>query len=324
MLEKKPGGWAKLDCGGAQGFSRPELLGESKPNLGPLLEQARSAKRTALDRLNLAIRAASLVPGQEEATRLIKALFFDAEFENLATARKKGGNPRTLEVACPGPCPGHDPAPCLEKQDNPQGDFARAVMRGEDVVRLRELHDYADWQVEAGHFTWGDEARTRLTFQVENEYHAPPMPALYLALVGKAPDAAHPKPAYVDPKAAEEEDGPAPAPADVEKVLADCKAEVGTSCDVALFQACVESADDLTACDEQHSECSNTVMRTCGEATGGCESSCESCKRSCASAPRPPDCLQACARRAARCKLAAGEEARIGGNSCDADAARCR
>lgn len=201
VVSEPGGGWAQVKCGpGLDGYLKLEFLGPSKPELAPLLEQAKSASLDAKQRLNFALRAAALAPDNADARALVKQLFFDTEFDSLKEVRaqrevvrekrskSKAGKARLAHEVQARP---FHVAPCTKKEIaeciiGPPGamDFETAVVRGNDAVHIIGSKDSAHWEIESGALSWND-AHDQVTFTVEKEYHQPPNAPLYTSLSGK-------------------------------------------------------------------------------------------------------------------------------------------
>jgi hypothetical protein len=313
VLEEKKDGWAHLKCGDDQGYSKLELLGEAKPELAPLLEQAKAAK-TAQDKLNFALRAATLVPANDEAHQLVKQSFFDAEFESLAQVRaKRKKNAAPLRVEKTSCASSTTPYACMEQLDRDDRPF-RVVPKDNDLVMVYEIRNFAEWRVVSGKFSVAMRPGAQeLTFKMENEYYSAPTPALFIALRGFAPK--DPKPSWID------QTGDYGRPVDhddLEALIKDCSVRRDdrcTSLDGSYFQNCSQDAK-ADPCEAPAERCGQECTNACDSARAGCVSKCDDCKSKCDSNPKKDDCVRTCAIAAHRCNVRASETVQTCGDDC--------
>lgn len=98
-FEPAQGEWLKVCCGGKPGFVSASLVGPEKPSADIYRAEAQDAQRPLAQRLEGALRAATLVPEDAGLRKLLGELFYQRHLE-LAAADKKPRQPRTFRSRC--------------------------------------------------------------------------------------------------------------------------------------------------------------------------------------------------------------------------------
>jgi hypothetical protein len=201
VLREQGGGWAEVHCDpDVEGFAKLEFLGPTKPELAPLLEQAKSASLDLKQRMNFALRAAALVPDNGDARSLVKQYFFDTEFDSLKDlrtqreamrAKKASSKARKARMAQEVSARPFRFARCTAQQQvqdcllsHGDSDFETAVVRGNDAVIIFGGNDVAFWDIQSGSVAWND-SHDSVTFTVEKKFNQQPNGPLYTSLSGK-------------------------------------------------------------------------------------------------------------------------------------------
>jgi len=99
VSEKLPGEWLKVRCGGKEGYASAPLLGPEKPSLDKLKAEAKNPKLKLAQRLDSALRAASLAPEDAALQKQLGTLFFEHNLQ-LAAASKKPATKREFSCGC--------------------------------------------------------------------------------------------------------------------------------------------------------------------------------------------------------------------------------
>jgi hypothetical protein len=100
VAEQTPEGWARVRCGALAGWTRAELLSATRPTLEPLLARARDRALSSKERLEAALRAVALAPGNAEADALLRETFFATEWKHLEASLAKGSRAQHFATSC--------------------------------------------------------------------------------------------------------------------------------------------------------------------------------------------------------------------------------
>jgi hypothetical protein len=158
LLGNEKRGWVHLKCGELQGYTLGRFLKSDKPELQPLLDQAKATDKPAQERLNSALRAVALKPDNSEATNLLRSTFIEAEFAAMDKYRqdKKTLAGRNAQVKCHSQ---KDIEACtLKAVEATVFDWHVWKVRAKDFVSVMQRNDQL--HVMAGEFKPGDKAKT--------------------------------------------------------------------------------------------------------------------------------------------------------------------
>ncbi|HLL06059.1 MAG TPA: SH3 domain-containing protein [Myxococcaceae bacterium] len=151
VSEKLPGEWLKVRCGEKEGYASAPLLGPEKPSLEKLKAEANNPKLKLEQRLDSALRAASLAPEDAALQKQLGALFFERNLQ-LAAASKKPKVKRTFECGC---YPQDDAPACIARcsgmslrnvkmrSETRKNLFVAAISNGENVTVYRGAYRYS-------------------------------------------------------------------------------------------------------------------------------------------------------------------------------------
>ncbi len=99
VSEKPQDEWLKVRCGEKEGYVSAPLLGPQKPSLDKLKAEAKNPKLKLEQRLDSALRAASLAPEDAALQKQLGTLFFERNLQ-LAAASKKPAAKREFTCGC--------------------------------------------------------------------------------------------------------------------------------------------------------------------------------------------------------------------------------
>jgi len=151
VSEKLPGEWLKVRCGEKEGYASAPLLGPEKPSLEKLKAEANNPKLKLEQRLDSALRAASLAPEDATLQKQLGALFFERNLQ-LAVASKKPKAKREFTCDC---YPQDDALACVTRcsalglrniktrAEIRKNFFVSAVSNGQSVVVYRGTYRHS-------------------------------------------------------------------------------------------------------------------------------------------------------------------------------------
>ncbi|HLL04120.1 MAG TPA: hypothetical protein VK539_26275 [Myxococcaceae bacterium] len=127
-LESPQTEWHKVRCGDKEGYISVSLLGEEKPSLEKLKAEAADPQRKLAQRVESALRAATLAPEEDSLRKQLGELFVERNFELLAGAKQPPIGPK-FEY----PCDSEDGVPhcILENMGFVQQARRRVMTRGQ-------------------------------------------------------------------------------------------------------------------------------------------------------------------------------------------------
>lgn len=99
VTEKPSAEWLKVRCGEKEGYASAALLGPEKPSLEKLKAEANNPKLKLQQRVDSALRAASLAPEDAALQKQLGTLFFELNLQ-LTAASKKPALKRTFSCRC--------------------------------------------------------------------------------------------------------------------------------------------------------------------------------------------------------------------------------
>ncbi|MCY1021372.1 hypothetical protein [Pyxidicoccus sp. MSG2] len=159
-LESAQGEWRRVRCGDKEGFASISLLGAEPPSLEKLKAEAHDPHLKFAQRLDSALRAASLAPEDVGLRKELGELFFERNFELLAGLKKPLKGPM-LESQCSS----NDATDCIrESAGFVRGVKRRAVTKGQTFVVA--VGDAEKVVVYRGRFQY-DKKRKWLTEEVQ-------------------------------------------------------------------------------------------------------------------------------------------------------------
>ncbi|HEX8698316.1 MAG TPA: SH3 domain-containing protein [Myxococcaceae bacterium] len=151
VSEKLPGDWLKVRCGEKEGYASAPLLGPEKPSLEKLKAEAKNAKLKLEQRLDSALRAASLAPEDTALQKQLGTLFFERNLQ-LAAASKKPAAKREFTcscyaqddaLACLARCSGTGVRNVKLRAEVRKNHFVAASSNGENVAIYRGAYRYS-------------------------------------------------------------------------------------------------------------------------------------------------------------------------------------
>jgi hypothetical protein len=168
VSEKLPGEWLKVRCGEKEGYASAPLLGPEKPSLEKLKAEANNPKLKLEQRLDSALRAASLAPEDATLQKQLGALFFERNLQ-LAAASKKpkakreftcGCDRKEDALACFTNCAESNLKTVKVRAELKKNSFVIAIGSGENVALYRGNYRF---NKQAQRFTGEVHERTRFT-----------------------------------------------------------------------------------------------------------------------------------------------------------------
>ncbi|MDY7226722.1 SH3 domain-containing protein [Hyalangium rubrum] len=149
VSEKLPAEWLKVRCGEKEGYASASLLGPQKPSLEKLKAEAKNPKLKLEQRLDSALRAASLAPEDAALQKQLGTLFFERNLQ-LTAATQKPAMKREFTcycskgdaLACVKACSARELRNVKVRVEARKNLFVTAIGSGENVAVYRGNYRY--------------------------------------------------------------------------------------------------------------------------------------------------------------------------------------